>query len=363
MSPTTIAAVFAEAIDIPLTEPFAIAGGAPQTAANVLARVVLADGTVGLGEAAPFRAVSGETQEGSLGAVQAASGWLVGKDARAHRALAATLAEVLPGEPAARCALEVALLDALTRHFALPLWAFFGGAGTEVHTDMTITAGDRDQAVVAARAIVHRGIEVIKVKVGTLSAAEDVERLEAIRAAAPNARLIADANGGYSVSEAIRFLERIGDQGLPLELFEQPVPPESWLELVGHKPATRVMLCADESARSARDVLALLRLQAIDAVNIKPMKTGVVESQAIWALARSAGISLMIGGMIESPLAMSFSAHFAAGLGGFDYVDLDTPMFMREHPFTGGFEQSGARLSVAHVAAGHGVRVREKSPA
>jgi hypothetical protein len=54
---------------------------------------------------------------------------------------------------------------------------------------------------------------------------------------------------------------------------------------------------------------------------------------------------------------MSFSAHFAAGLGGFTYVDLDTPMFIREHPFVGGFEQEGARLSVARVEAGHGVTV------
>ena len=72
----------------------------------------------------------------------------------------------------------------------------------------------------------------------------------------------------------------------------------------------------------------------------------------------SAGVKLMIGGMVESPLAMSFSAHLAAGLGGFSYVDLDTPMFMKEHPFSGGFEQQGARLSVAHVKAGHGVSLR-----
>ena len=87
------------------------------------------------------------------------------------------------------------------------------------------------------------------------------------------------------------------------------------------------------------------------------MKSGVVEALAIWNVATSAGLKIMIGGMLESVLAMSFSAHFAAGLGGFTYVDLDTPMFIREHPFVGGFEQEGARLSVARVEAGHGVTV------
>ena len=64
------------------------------------------------------------------------------------------------------------------------------------------------------------------------------------------------------------------------------------------------------------------------------------------------------GAMVESVLAMSFSAHFAAGLGGFSYVDLDTPMFIAEHPFAGGFAQEGAVLDVGHVQCGHGVSWR-----
>jgi L-alanine-DL-glutamate epimerase-like enolase superfamily enzyme len=277
--------------------------------------------------------------------------------------LAARLKVELPDEPAARCALEVALLDALGRHFAVPLWSFFGGAGTEVHTDMTITAGDRVQAVAAARAIVARGIGSIKVKIGTHGPLADAERLHAVHRAAPQAKLTADANGGYSPAQAIQFLEKVQELKVPLDLFEQPVHPDEWLDLVRNKPPSPVIICADESARSASDVLTLIRSHALEAVNIKPMKTGVVESLDIWSLARAAGIELMIGGMIESPLAMSFSAHLAAGLGGFSYVDLDTPMFMKEHPFTGGFQQSGSLLSVAHVESGHGVSMAEKSGA
>jgi len=360
MNATDIVSVEAEAIDIPLTEPFAIAGGAPAVAANVVVRVTLANGTFGLGEAAPFEAVSGETQQGSLLAIETAAKWLMDADVRAYRPLSSRLVSELPDEPAARCALEMAILDALTRYYRLPLWVFFGGAGAELHTDMTITAGDREQAVAAARAIVARGIDAIKVKIGTLSATEDAERLEAVHRAAPQAKLTADANGAYSPSEALLFLEKIRTKKVPLDLFEQPVHPESWLDFMRTNPESSVSICADESARSASDVLALIRSDAIDAVNIKPMKTGVAEAIAIWNLARSAGLDLMIGGMIESPLAMSFSAHLAAGLGGFSYVDLDTPMFMKEHSFTGGFEQRGSLLSVAHVEAGHGVSIQQK---
>jgi L-alanine-DL-glutamate epimerase-like enolase superfamily enzyme len=363
MNATDIVSLEADPIDIPLIEPFAIAGGAPSVAANVVVQVRLADGTLGLGEAAPFEAVSGETQSGSVDAIQAAASWLEGRDARGWRPLAARLKAELPNEPAARCAIEVALLDALTRHHRMPLWSFFGGAGTEVDTDMTITAGDREQAVASARAIHARGIQSIKVKIGTRSPEEDADRLRAVHLAVPRAKLTADANGGYSVAQAVQFLESVQALKVPLDLFEQPVDPDDWLELMRNKPSSSVVICADESARSASDVLALIRAQALQAVNIKPMKTGVVESIDIWSIARAAGTRLMIGGMIESPLAMSFSVHLAAGLGGFSDVDLDTPMFMKEHPFTGGFQQNGSRLSVAHVEAGHGVSMAETTGA
>ena len=355
MTPTTITSVAATTLDLPLTEPFAIATGAPSIATNVLVRLVLADGTIGLGEAAPFAEVSGETQASSLRAIEEAGGWLVGRDARAYRPLSAELGATLGKEAAARCALETALFDALARHWRVPLWAFFGGHGTAIHTDMTITAGDADHAARAAAAILGRGISTIKVKIGALSPAQDSERLRAVRRIAPSAPLIVDANGGYTPHQALELVERLATLEIELEMFEQPVAPSQWTELRRLMAGKSVPLCADESARSAADVLGLLREDAIDAVNIKPMKCGVVEAMAIWTVARTAGKRIMIGGMVESSLAMSFSVHMAAGLGGFSYADLDTPMFMQRQPFTGGFRQRGSELSVAEVEAGHGV--------
>jgi L-alanine-DL-glutamate epimerase-like enolase superfamily enzyme len=354
-TPSRVAFVTATPIDLELTEPFAIARGAATSARNVIVSVALEDGTVGLGEAAPFTAVSGETQEGTLAAVQGAASVLVGSDARAHLRIAAELAELCPDAPAARCALEMAVLDAVTRQQRTPLWLHFGGAGSALETDLTITAGDAAHASHAAKRAWERGITVLKLKVGALSGQSDAERLRAVHEAAPNARLIADANGGFSVAEASRFLHDVRRMRLPLELLEQPVDPGDWLELARSLPETSVLLCADESARSASDLIALVRANAVGAVNLKPMKTGIAEALAMWHVARASGVRLMIGGMVESVLAMSFSAHFAAGLGGFDYVDLDTPMFIATHPFQGGFVQDRARLDVSAVPSGHGV--------
>jgi L-Ala-D/L-Glu epimerase len=355
MTPTAITDVSIEPLTLPLTEPFAIAGGAQLVAENLLVRVRLADGTVGLGEAAPFPAVTGETAASTRAALEQGSAAWVGADARAWRPLCAQLKEALAHAPSARCALESALLDALTRHHRLPLWVFFGGAGTELETDMTVTAGDVAHAVTSTRAILARGIHTLKVKVGALSAEEDLERLRAIRREAPHARLYADANEGYTLEEARTFLRGALRPEVGLTLLEQPVDAADLYGMAALTRESPIPICADESARSAEDVLQLIREGAASAVNIKTMKYGLAEALQIWSLARTAGLELMVGGMVESTLAMSCSAHLAAGLGGFQYVDLDTPLFIAQHPFQGGALYDGARVTVAHVRAGHGV--------
>lgn len=352
---TTLVRLTAEPLDLELTEPFAVATGAPTHARNVLVRATLDDGTVGLGEAAPFTEVSGETQEQSLAVISAMTVELIGRDISSWERIGTELRERYLDAPAARCGVEIALVDALSRRWDTPLWKRFGGQGTRVVTDMTVTAGDVAHAARSAKSIIARGIDTIKVKIGALSAEEDIERLIAIRAAAPQARLFADANGGYDLQQALAFVRGIEGRNVPLEIFEQPLPRgayDAWDELAA---ASRIPLCADESARSVADVRELARRGAATFVNIKTMKSGVAEAWAMMREARTAGLGLMIGGMVESILAMTFSAHMAAGFGGLAFVDLDTPMFIREHPFTGGFTQNGGQLDVAHVERGHGV--------
>jgi L-Ala-D/L-Glu epimerase len=111
------------------------------------------------------------------------------------------------------------------------------------------------------------------------------------------------------------------------------------------------------SARSEHDVRELVSRRAADAINIKLMKSGVAGSLAMIEAAKAGGLRLMIGGMVESILAMTFSAQMAAGSGGFSWVDLDTPMFIANNPFKGGFTQDGERLSVAHIDRGCGVEI------
>ncbi|MDP9311387.1 MAG: dipeptide epimerase [Chloroflexota bacterium] len=353
-APTTISAIRFGALDVPLIEPFAIATGAQPTAQNVLVELQLADGTRGYGEAAPFPAVTGETQASTLAALAALRLVLVGRDVQEWRRLAAELKDAAQPAAAARCALETALLDALTKRVHMPLWAFFGGASTALETDMTITAGSVAHAAQSARAIAGRGIGSIKIKIGGEQEL-DVDRIVAVHEAAPDAPLILDGNCGYDAERALQLLAELRAQAIPVALFEQPVTRYDLANLARVTGEGGVLVAADESVTTAEDALRIAQMQASHVVNIKLMKAGVVEGLAIAAICRAAGIELMIGGMVETLLAMNMSAHFAAGLGGFRFVDLDTPMFMAEQPFRGGWQQTGGRLSVGHVAGGHGV--------
>lgn len=357
---TYITSIDCGKLSLPLTEPFAIASGAQVSAENVLVKITLANGISGIGEAAPFTAVSGETQQSTLGAIENLKPIIMGKDVRNWIPFAHLLKEKEPDAAAACCGIEMAMLDALTKYFNMPLYVFFGGSGTNLETDMTITAGSIKHAEQSAKAIYKRGISSIKIKTGGADLDYDVKRLKAIHKAVPHATLLMDGNCGYTADSAIQFIKLLEKEKIYPILFEQPLPREDWDGMAKVSKSIAMPVCADESARNSADVLKIIKRKCAKAINIKLMKCGVAEALKMIAIAEAAGLQLMIGGMVESILAMSFSAHLAAGRGSFTYVDLDTPLFIKKHPFTGGFKQKGAILTLDADHVGHGVTLKLK---
>jgi L-alanine-DL-glutamate epimerase-like enolase superfamily enzyme len=359
-TPTRVRTMRAVPLNIALCAPFGISGGALETAANVLVEVELGDGTRGYGEAAPFPAYNGETRLDATAALSRAAAWVMGRDAADWRALAAGCGDWGGSEcGSARCALETALVDAVARSKGEPLWKFFGGAGTELRTDMTITTGSPGDAAEAARAIRRRGIRTIKVKVGSPGGpGADLERISAILEAAPGSPLVLDGNSGMDrlgARELVRGLKRLR---IAPALLEQWLPKDDLDGMRALGAESGWTVAADESVATAGDAARAVAARAASVFNIKLMKAGILEAQKVVSIAREAGIGLMIGGNVESILGMTASACFAAGMGGFEFADLDTPFFMAENPFEGGYEVEGDRVSVAHIAAGHGVAPR-----
>jgi o-succinylbenzoate synthase len=344
----------AKPLDIPMKKAFGIAGGAHELCRNVLVSVELDTGERGYGEAAPLPAFNGETQERALEAIRVASPFLVGKDPKSWRSLAGELAERTAHSSSAACALETAVLDALTRALGTSMRAFFGGAGTRLLTDVTITTGTTDQAAEEARAFA--AFRTLKIKVGGKANHDvdlDIARVLAVAEARPDAVLLLDANGGLSIDDAVRLATELRRRGVVPTLFEQPVAPEmEALAEVRAKCGLPVAL--DESITRPEDVFRAHKAGAADAVNVKLMKSGISRALDIVEAARTCGFRTMIGGMVESRLAMGTSASLAAGLGGFTIVDLDTPMFLAEDPFDGGYTQEGEWIDLAEIERGHG---------
>ena len=353
--PATIAEVSARAFNAAMNAPFEIATGGKTEVSNVLTRVRLSDGTLGYGEGAPMPAFNGETQGRTLAAVRRAGRGLLGQDIRRWRALLERIdAAVGPRRGAARAALGMAVLDAWARRAKLPLSCLFGGSQTEVSSDVTVTIVPPTQARAAAERILAMGIRTIKIKVGR-DLKEDFERVRAVASAGRSLKLMLDANQGYGPSEAIRLASRLKKAGIVPVLFEQPAARDDWAGLAEVWRRTRIPVAADESVSSRRDALKMARLRAAQVVNIKLMKSGLLEAWEIALICRAAGLKLMIGGLVESTLAMACAAHMAAGIGGFDFVDLDTPLWFQDEPMRGLKLSHGGIYDLSRVKAGIGV--------
>jgi L-alanine-DL-glutamate epimerase-like enolase superfamily enzyme len=287
----------------PLARPFVIARGAKTEAHVVVVRV--SDGEhVGRGESVPYSRY-GETVDGTLAAVNEIRGPI-------NRA---RLAEALP-PGAARNAVDCALWDLAAKRAGRRAWELAGLPEPHaVRTAYTISLGPPEDMAAAAREVPH--LELLKLKLG---GAGDDARLAAVRAARPDARLIADANEAWTPDMLEPFFKAAA--AARVELIEQPLADRAD-EVLAHV-ARPVPVCADESAHTTSDLARLTG--RYDAVNIKLDKTGgLTEALAMTQEARKQGFRIMVGSMVATSLAAAPALLVAQGA---EWVDLDGPLLL-----------------------------------
>ena len=354
-----ITRIEARPLDVALKAPFTISGTRLDTVSNVAVRLELAGGVSGWGEIPILPTVTPEDQATALAATRRAGAEWTGKEALRWRPLLAALSAALAGAPTVRAGLEMALFDALSRSQSVPLFEYFGGASASLETDITIPICDPAAARALATEYRARGFTTLKTKVGG-DTDSDIERVRAIRAGHPQSRLILDANEGYDARRALALLGTLRRLGLEPALLEQPVPREDWDGQARLAREAGVPVAADESCRSAEDAARIARDGLAQVINVKLAKCGVAQALEIIAIARASGLGLMIGGMVETRLAMGFSVHLAAGTGAFQWIDLDTPLLLADDPVRGGYTVNGPRYELGHVTAGHGGELAEQ---
>ncbi|XP_059074370.1 L-Ala-D/L-amino acid epimerase isoform X2 [Cryptomeria japonica] len=357
----------ARPLNVPLLAPFTIASSRVEEVNNVAVRVDLqvqeqggeeGGGGVGWGESPILPRVTAEDQSLALQKANYAAEILQTLPSKSLGDLLRHVHTLLPGHAFAsvRAGVEMAVIDGVANSIGLPLWQIFGGAYDSITTDITIPIVTPAEAAQLAAKYAELGFQTLKLKVGKNLDA-DIQVLKAIRNSHPSCSFILDANEGYTAAEAIQVLQRLHDMGVTPILFEQPVARDDW-DGLGHvskvaREVYGVSVAADESCRGLLDVQKIVHERLADVINIKLAKVGVLGALEIIELTRKEGLQLMIGGMVETRLAMGFAAHLAAGLGCFKFVDLDTPLLLSDDPVIGGYQVAGPVYRFTN-AAGHG---------
>ncbi|MEQ1615913.1 MAG: N-acetyl-D-Glu racemase DgcA [Hyphomicrobiaceae bacterium] len=304
---------------------FTIARGS-KTEAVVVSATITDGANTGRGECVPYARYN-ETVEGVTADITRQA------DAIAAGMTRIELQNQMPAG-AARNAIDCALWDLEAKASGRPVHEIAGIAAPQpCVTAYTISLGTPDAMAAAAATAAHRPL--LKIKLG---GAGDVERIAAVRTAAPNSRLIVDANEAWTPDLFDANVAACAAAGV--EVIEQPLP--AGRDEVLARLTRRVPICADESVHDSRTVAELVG--RYDAINIKLDKTGgLTQALLLAARAKTLGLGIMVGCMVGSSLAMAPAMLLTPGA---KWVDLDGPLLLKADR-DGGLRYDG---SIVHPA-------------
>ncbi|TAK40858.1 MAG: dipeptide epimerase [Saprospiraceae bacterium] len=319
--------------EMKLSEPFTIAYETIDRCVNVFLRIETNTGITGMGCAAPDLPVTGETAATVLTAFkECIEPVLKGRDPFTYKRLNHELKKSLAKHPAAHAMADMALYDIMARKAGVPVYKLLGGYRDSIPTSITIGILPLEETLEKTRQFLAQGFRCIKIK-GGKNLEEDVEKILKIReTTGPALGIRFDANQGYTVAEAIAFIDKT--RSANIELLEQPTAKHDNELLKQVTQNVHVLVMADESLMTLFDVFHLTRHDCTDMINIKLMKTGgIAEALHINSVAKAAGVDVMVGCMDESALGIAAALHFALARPNIRYADLDGHLDLTGDPF------------------------------
>ena len=314
-----------EPITLNLKTPFRIAHGVSAARHNVLVHL---DDSVGEGALAPYYGYSQTKVVTYLQSLDVDA--LLGDD---PLALEDALDRLPPGPAPARAAMDIALHDHWARQLDQPLYRLWGLNPMQSPPSSLTISITEDEEELRQRVRAAEGFPILKLKLGAgnLEADESIVRV-VCQEKEPTVRLCVDANSAWRVEEAARIIPRLA--AYDLLFIEQPIPAaevEDWHRLRRLLPGDFPPLIADESVQRASDILALAG--AADGINIKLTKAGGLrEARRMIGLARTLGMRVMLGCMVESSVGITAAAHLAPLV---DFADLDGNLDVSNDPYAG----------------------------
>jgi L-alanine-DL-glutamate epimerase-like enolase superfamily enzyme len=305
--------------------PFTIATGTMTHAQNVFIRIHTDTGFYGVGECSAFPMIVGETQDTCLVMAKEFARLWKGKDALDIPARLQQLHDFTACNSTIKSAFDIALYDVAAKNAGLPLYRFLGGTKRKVESDITIGIADPAEMAQKAGELKRSGATILKIKLGK-DAGSDVERIRQVReAVGEQMKIRVDANQGWSFDGAVFALQNISKYDI--EFCEQPM--RTWYDdhLPKLKKLSPVKIMADESVFNHHDARKQIESGSCDYINIKFSKSGGInEARKIHDVAAEKGTSCMMGGMLESRIALSAKLHFVYASPNIKFYDMDTCM-------------------------------------
>ena len=290
---------------------------------NVFVRIEN-EGVCGIGEAAPNIRYK-ETPESTVNTIKKAAQLFEKYSPWQFADLGNAIRSITEEQTAAKAAMDIALLDWVTKRLGVPLYQYLGLDKAKV--PITSFSIGIDKPEVVRQKIKEAGpYPILKIKVGKDN---DEEMLETVRSVTDKP-LRVDANEGWTNKEAaLEKIKWLATQGV--ELIEQPMPASMIEETKWLRERSEIPIIADEAVKQTADIPQLA--EAYDGINIKLMKSaGIQEALRMINIARAMGLKIMLGCMIESSVAIAAAAHISPLV---DWVDLDGNLLIANDPFTG----------------------------
>jgi len=307
--------------DLNLIHTWTISRASANVKHNVFIKLTK-DGISGFGEAAPNIRYN-ETPESTVEVIEKARPLIEKYDLWHFVDLGYAVRELVEEQTAAKCAIDIALMDWVTKKLGIPLYQYFGLDKSK--TPITSFSIGIDTPEVMQQKIGEaKEYPILKIKLGT---DRDEEIMKAVRDVTDKTLRI-DANEGWKTKEeALEKIKWLGKMGV--EFIEQPMPAEMLEETRWLRERVSIPIIADEAVKSAADIPKLAT--AYDGINIKLMKSaGIQEALRMIWMARSLGMKVMLGCMVESSCAISAAAHLSPLV---DYADLDGNLLIANDPF------------------------------
>jgi L-alanine-DL-glutamate epimerase-like enolase superfamily enzyme len=307
------------------THPFVIARGGASEHRLMRVRITDSDGVEGWGEAAPNR-FYGETADTALGALERLRPIVEACDPWAIEDVESEMNKAIRFNGSVKSAISAALHDLAGKRLGVPLYKLWGLDRNKAPLTSFTIAIAANEVELRQRIEQASSYPVLKIKLGT---DHDEQIIRTVREAAPDKILRVDANAAWSAKQALRMIDVLVECGV--EYVEQPLPAHDVDGMRFVRERSVLPVIADESCVVATDVARLAG--SVDGINIKLSKCGGLrEALKMIATARSHGMLVMAGCMIETSLGITAAAHYAPLL---DYADFDGAALLADDPYSG----------------------------